>query len=180
MYVYRKVFVERITHIQRTIYTHQEYQDSSKSYSFINDFCWMANFFKPCNVNLPQTESLGTANWGLSFPASLSLFSWEQSCEELHFFLSSAANCCCWLDFRPDRPQPAVKLPRREKALITIGDEGTLLGLRTGKHFLIKWSVETIGEETQSSSRIILAVDSWLTEGTQYSQYWMKCHSFKF
>ncbi len=78
-----------------------------------------------------QTDSLGTASWGLSFPPSLSLLSWEQSVEELHFFLSSAANCCCWLDFFPDRPQPEVKLPRREKARITIGLEGTDFGLKT-------------------------------------------------
>lgn len=75
-----------------------------------------------------QTDNLGTARLGLSFE-SLSLLSCEQSWEELHFFLSSAANCCCWLAFRPERPQP-VMLPRREKARITIGDEGTLLGLK--------------------------------------------------
>lgn len=77
-----------------------------------------------------QTDSLGTAKCGLSFDESFSFVSCEQSCEELHFFLSSAANCCCWFAFPLDRPQPAVRLPRREKARITIGDDGTLFGLK--------------------------------------------------
>lgn len=51
----------------------------------------------------------------------------EQSCDEAHFFLSSACNCeLCRL--RIDRPHPAVMVPRRENARLTIGDDGTLFG----------------------------------------------------
>jgi hypothetical protein len=53
----------------------------------------------------------------------------EQSCEEDHFFLSSAVSWECCL--RMDRPQPAVRLPRRENARFTIGELGTLLGLQS-------------------------------------------------
>lgn len=51
----------------------------------------------------------------------------EQSCEDAHFFLSSA----CSVEFcrlRIDRPHPAVIVPKREKARFTIGDDGTLFG----------------------------------------------------
>lgn len=51
----------------------------------------------------------------------------EQSCDEAHFFLSSAFNVECCFE-RIDLPHPAVIVPRREKALLTIGDEGTLFG----------------------------------------------------
>lgn len=51
----------------------------------------------------------------------------EQSWDEDHFFLSSACSCECCLE-RIDRPQPAVIVPSREKARLTIGDEGTLFG----------------------------------------------------
>lgn len=51
----------------------------------------------------------------------------EQSCEDAHFFLSSTCSVD-GDDFFMDRPQPAVMVPRREKARLTIGDEGTLFG----------------------------------------------------
>lgn len=51
----------------------------------------------------------------------------EQSCEDAHFFLSSAWSCECCFE-RIERPHPAVMVPRREKARFTIGDEGTLFG----------------------------------------------------
>jgi hypothetical protein len=53
----------------------------------------------------------------------------EQSCEDDHFFLSSAVSWECCL--RMDRPQPAVRLPRRENARFTMGELGTLLGLQS-------------------------------------------------
>ena len=49
-----------------------------------------------------------------------------QSCELVHF-LSSTVRRSCFLLLRP---HPAVRLPRREKARITDGLLGTLLGLR--------------------------------------------------
>lgn len=52
----------------------------------------------------------------------------EQSCDEIHFFLSSGFNWFVFL-LRIERPQPAVIVPSREKARLTIGDEGTLFGL---------------------------------------------------
>lgn len=55
-------------------------------------------------------------------------YSLEQSCELAHFFLSSALRCeCC---FRIDRPHPAVIVPSRENARFTIGELGTLFGLK--------------------------------------------------
>lgn len=51
----------------------------------------------------------------------------EQSCEEAHFFLSSAWSVEFWLR-RIDRPHPAVMVPRRENARFTMGDDGTLFG----------------------------------------------------
>lgn len=52
----------------------------------------------------------------------------EQSCDDAHFFLSSAFSpeFCC---LRIERPQPAVIVPKRENARFTIGDDGTLFGL---------------------------------------------------
>jgi hypothetical protein len=52
----------------------------------------------------------------------------EQSCDEAHFFLSSALSCDCCLD-RIDLPHPAVIVPSREKARFTIGEDGTDFGL---------------------------------------------------
>lgn len=52
----------------------------------------------------------------------------EQSCDEAHFFLSSAWRVEFWLDRRIDLPQPAVMVPSREKARFTIGELGTLFG----------------------------------------------------
>lgn len=53
----------------------------------------------------------------------------EQSCEEAHFFRSSADNCC-ELCFLMDLPQPAVRVPSLENARFTIGELGTLFGLQ--------------------------------------------------
>lgn len=53
----------------------------------------------------------------------------EQSCELAHFFLSSAFSCECCL--RMDRPQPAVMVPSRENARFTMGELGTLFGLKS-------------------------------------------------
>lgn len=50
----------------------------------------------------------------------------EQSWDEAHFFLSSTFNWDCF-DLI-ERPHPAVIVPNREKARLTIGDEGTLFG----------------------------------------------------
>lgn len=58
----------------------------------------------------------------------------EQSWEDAHFFLSSADNWECCL--RIDRPQPAVMVPSLEKALFTIGELGTLFGLKNAKVLL--------------------------------------------
>lgn len=51
----------------------------------------------------------------------------EQSCDEAHFFLSSTFNCECCFE-RMDLPHPAVIVPNRENARLTIGDDGTLFG----------------------------------------------------
>lgn len=58
---------------------------------------------------------------------SLSWPLFEQSWLLLHFFLSSADNCCVFC-FLIDLPQPAVIVPNLENALFTIGELGTLLG----------------------------------------------------
>ena len=50
----------------------------------------------------------------------------EQSWEEAHFFLSSTDSRSCFFD---DLPHPEVSVPSLEKARITIGELGTLLGL---------------------------------------------------
>lgn len=51
----------------------------------------------------------------------------EQSCDEVHFFLSSACSVeLC--ERRIDRPQPAVIVPKRENARLTMGEDGTLFG----------------------------------------------------
>jgi len=69
----------------------------------------------------------------------------EQSCELLHFLRSSTerlaaaplAEVPCWFEeelllccLRMLRPQPAVRVPSREKARFTIGEFGTLFGLQ--------------------------------------------------
>lgn len=51
----------------------------------------------------------------------------EQSCDDAHFFLSSACSCE-FCDRRIERPHPAVIVPKRENARLTIGDDGTLFG----------------------------------------------------
>lgn len=53
----------------------------------------------------------------------------EQSCDDDHFFLSSSVNCITGFALRNVRPQPAVSVPNLEKALLTIGELGTLFAL---------------------------------------------------